>query len=321
MLSCLVFNSLTYYLGLYVLSKSLFILIQGLYPLIFTHFRPTDYLARYGKGSFALITGASDGFGKAFAHHLAQLGFNIVLVARNKEKLEGVKKEIKDKKPLCDVRIIVKDFTNALERGFFDEFEAVNRDLDISILINNVGISSTTMDMFENYMTSADYSKIRETIVVNMVSQAALHRIFSANLNSRRNRSAIFDVASIGSRIFVPISDVYFSTKDFNRSLTANLSSSERMKNIDYLGLNLGDVKSNFNDHSFLKSFAKIGVSSKDAVLGAIKSLGIVRESSGSIKHVFENLITNLLGESFDEYTCAALSFGLLLSGNTPKAK
>ena len=321
MLSGLVFNSLTYYLGLYVLSRSLFILIQGLYPLIFSHFRPTDYLARYGKGSFALITGASDGFGKAFAHHLAQLGFNLVLVARNKEKLEGVKKEIKAKKPLCDVRIIVKDFTNALEKGFFDDFETASRDLDISILVNNVGISSATMDMFENYMTSADYSKIREMIVVNMVSQAALHRIFSANLNSRKNRSAIFDVASIGARVCAPISDIYFSTKDFNRSLTANLSSSERMKNIDYVGLNLGGVKSNFSDHSFLKKFGKIGISSEDAVLGAIKSLGIVRESSGNIKHVFENLVANLVGESLDEYTSAALSFGLLLTGNIPKVK
>lgn len=321
MLSCLIVNSLTYYLGLYVLARSLFILIQGLYPLIFTHFWPVDYLAKYGKGSYALITGASDGFGKSLAHYLSQLGFNIILVARNKDKLEGVKKEIKAKKPLCDVRVIVKDFTNSLERGFFDEFEAASKDFDVSILVNNVGISSAKLNILENYQTSADFYKIREMIIVNMVSQAALHRIFSANLNSRKNRSAIIDIASVGSRLCVPIKDTYFSTKDFNRSFSGNISSSERMKNIDFLSLMLGGVKSNFSEHNFLKKFGKIGISPESAVLGAVKSLGITRESSGNINHVVENLAINFFGETFDEFLTAMLATGLLLTGNTPKVE
>lgn len=42
---------------------------------------------RYGENSWAVITGATDGIGRAAAMYLAELGFNIVLIARNEEKL------------------------------------------------------------------------------------------------------------------------------------------------------------------------------------------------------------------------------------------
>ena len=54
-------------------------------------------LNKYGPYSYALITGGSDGIGKAFAFSLANQGFNLVLVARNLEKLESVKTEILQK--------------------------------------------------------------------------------------------------------------------------------------------------------------------------------------------------------------------------------
>jgi 17beta-estradiol 17-dehydrogenase / very-long-chain 3-oxoacyl-CoA reductase len=49
---------------------------------------------RYGEESWAVITGSTDGIGKASAMHLARLGFNIVLIARNVEKLQDVAKQI-----------------------------------------------------------------------------------------------------------------------------------------------------------------------------------------------------------------------------------
>jgi 17beta-estradiol 17-dehydrogenase / very-long-chain 3-oxoacyl-CoA reductase len=49
---------------------------------------------RYGKGSWAVITGASDGIGKAFCYELAQNGFNIALVARNVSKMDEICRDI-----------------------------------------------------------------------------------------------------------------------------------------------------------------------------------------------------------------------------------
>ena len=52
---------------------------------------------RYGAGSWAVITGATDGLGKQFAINLAKLKFNIVLVSRTPEKLAKVAEEISSK--------------------------------------------------------------------------------------------------------------------------------------------------------------------------------------------------------------------------------
>jgi len=49
--------------------------------------------ARYG-GGWALVTGASDGIGKAYCHELAKSGFSIILMARSKDKLDEVAAEI-----------------------------------------------------------------------------------------------------------------------------------------------------------------------------------------------------------------------------------
>jgi len=53
-----------------------------------------DLKSRYG-GGYALVTGASDGIGKEYAKSLAKSGFDIVLVARDKAKLDQVAQEIR----------------------------------------------------------------------------------------------------------------------------------------------------------------------------------------------------------------------------------
>lgn len=49
---------------------------------------------RYGKNSWAVVTGATDGIGKGLAIALAKRGFNIVLISRTLEKLQTVAKEL-----------------------------------------------------------------------------------------------------------------------------------------------------------------------------------------------------------------------------------
>merc|ERR1712060_544652 len=54
-----------------------------------------DLKARYG-GGWALVTGCTDGIGKAYTHELAKSGLNIVLMARNQEKLDECAKELQE---------------------------------------------------------------------------------------------------------------------------------------------------------------------------------------------------------------------------------
>ena len=63
---------------------------------LFHHFRKPDHLiTRYGKGSWAVITGATDGIGFGFCQELAQQGYNICLISRSVDKLAMKVQELK----------------------------------------------------------------------------------------------------------------------------------------------------------------------------------------------------------------------------------
>ena len=53
----------------------------------FMAFRLKDLKFRYGEGTWAVVTGASDGIGAEYSLHLARQGFNLVLISRTKSKL------------------------------------------------------------------------------------------------------------------------------------------------------------------------------------------------------------------------------------------
>ena len=65
----------------------------SLFGGIYSHFlRPRyNFKKRYGEDAWAMITGSTDGIGKAFAEVLAEQGFNIIIVGRSPEKLEKTK--------------------------------------------------------------------------------------------------------------------------------------------------------------------------------------------------------------------------------------
>lgn len=95
--------------------------------------------AMYGDG-WAVITGASDGLGKQYAMQLAQQGFNVVLIARNREKLEAVAQIIRNRFSV-EVQIVVFDFSTLCSLGSIRILESKLNEIigPISILVNNVG--------------------------------------------------------------------------------------------------------------------------------------------------------------------------------------
>jgi len=121
----------------------------------------SNLISRYGVDSWALVTGGSDGIGKEFAVQLARRGFNIILVARNEEKLSAVRTEITTKFPNISVRIVIADFSKCAEPGFFERIESEVAGLDISILLNNVG--DACIDEYH----LIPYEKIRNLVLLN----------------------------------------------------------------------------------------------------------------------------------------------------------
>ena len=72
--------------------------------------RPSKNLKKLGE--WAVVTGATDGIGKAYAFKFAKKGLNIVIISRTKAKLDTVKDEIEEKYPGVSVKVVVCDYSD-----------------------------------------------------------------------------------------------------------------------------------------------------------------------------------------------------------------
>ncbi|KAJ8380786.1 hypothetical protein SKAU_G00015640 [Synaphobranchus kaupii] len=98
------------------------------YPL------PKSYFSSLGE--WAVITGGSEGIGRAYAFELAKQGLNIVIISRSLPKLKLAAKEIGDTTGR-EVKVIVADFT---KDDIYEHIEGNLTGLNVGILVNNVGI-------------------------------------------------------------------------------------------------------------------------------------------------------------------------------------
>lgn len=108
---------------------------DSLYRLFYPFFlaTPCDLKALAGS-SWAVVTGSTDGIGKAYAIGLAKRGFNLLLISRSEEKLNAVSSEIRILALGIDVRTITFDFVTANVSDYEEKIFAVLRDYEIGLL-------------------------------------------------------------------------------------------------------------------------------------------------------------------------------------------
>jgi NAD(P)-dependent dehydrogenase (short-subunit alcohol dehydrogenase family) len=142
-----------------------------------------DIVARYGKDSWAVITGGSDGIGLGIAHRLAMNKINVVLVARNETKL---KEKVAEIKKLYNVKAEyrIADFGKGMTPEFYTKLEETMKDLDVSILVNNVGMGMRAFHI-------SDAQGIWDQGIINMVPQFMMTKVFLPRFKSRTSRSCV----------------------------------------------------------------------------------------------------------------------------------
>jgi 17beta-estradiol 17-dehydrogenase / very-long-chain 3-oxoacyl-CoA reductase len=91
-------------------------------------------------GEWAIVTGATDGIGQAYAMEMARKGLNVVVVSRTQSKLDATKKLIEDKYPSIQVKTVQADFSEA-GNDLYDRIGDAIDGLDVGVLVNNVGVS------------------------------------------------------------------------------------------------------------------------------------------------------------------------------------
>ncbi len=208
----------------------------------------------------ALITGASSGIGKDMARYLSSLGYDLILVARRKERLETLQRELKTK-----VKIIPLDL--AVEANCFKLYEEVKDD-NIDILINNAGFG-----LFGVFYKT-DLNRELEMINVNIKCVHILTKLFLQDF-MQKDRGYILNVASSAGFLSGPRLNTYYATKNYVLKLTMAIYEELRHKksNVGISALCPGPVATEFNQVAKGKFSLKEMASDKVAKMGIDKML------------------------------------------------
>lgn len=154
----------------------------------------------------ALITGASTGIGREFAHICARDGYDLVITARSQPRLESLASEI-HQRTRRSVRIIVKDLSDPdAPRELFDQVSRAGISLDV--LINNAGFGLV------GRFWEIDEAAQMEMIRLNIGALTRLTRLFLPGFIERR-RGGILNVASTAAFQPGPLMAVYYATKSY----------------------------------------------------------------------------------------------------------
>ncbi|MEO8769073.1 MAG: SDR family NAD(P)-dependent oxidoreductase [Ferruginibacter sp.] len=169
---------------------------------------------------YCLITGASEGFGKALALECAQRKMNLILVALPGPELYNLASFIR-RNYQVDIVAIEKDLSNEENCiALFEEIKALQ--VKINMLINNAGIGSTML------FSEGTIQLYQKQIKLNIMATTLLTRLFVPALE-KNSPSYILNVGSLSCFFFLAKKQVYGATKSyiyfFSKSLRRELSS------------------------------------------------------------------------------------------------
>lgn len=182
----------------------------------------------------ALVTGASSGIGKEIAYYLASLGIDLIIVARNKENLEKIKKDVNVNVKIITMDLITRD-------NIFKLYDMVKSD-DIDILINNAGFG-----LFGTF-DETDLSRELEMIDLNVTTYHILTKLFLKDF-LKKETGYILNVCSSAGFMAGPRLSTYYATKNYITKLTLAINEELRQKksNVSISALCPGPVNTNFN--------------------------------------------------------------------------
>ena len=159
---------------------------------IYCHFlRPSKNIKkRYG--SWTVVTGATDGIGKAMAFELAKRGLNVVLISRSKDKLIECAAELTAKYPKVEVKILDVDFSD-FSAAVRTRVTSFLEGLDVGVLVNNVGISYP----FTKFFHELDDDRVEQLITLNVNSTTWMSRYSNSTIPFRCYSVSFMDTRQI----------------------------------------------------------------------------------------------------------------------------
>ena len=213
----------------------------------------------------ALVTGASSGIGRDMARYLNNLGYDLIITARDSNKLEELKRELNAKNDRI-VDIIVKDLAKTEECiSLYNEIKEKYEFVDV--VINNAGFGLC------GKFCDTSLEKELSMIDTNIKAVHILTKLFLKDM-VEKDEGRILNVSSIAGFMPGPLMATYYSTKNYVLRLTQAIKEelNKSKSNVKISVLCPGPVNTNFNNVANVK-FALKGLSSEYVAKYAIDKM------------------------------------------------
>jgi uncharacterized protein len=189
------------------------------------------------RNKYALITGATSGIGYELAKLFAKDSYNLVLVARNKERLQDITDLLK-RNYAIEVTPLAKDLFNpAAAKEIYDTTKEMG--ITIDVLVNDAGQGEW------GPFIETDLSRDLEIIQLNIASLLSLTKFYLKDMVNR-NEGKILQLGSEAGTTPMPLLSVYAATKAFVLSFSAALVNELRDTNITITALLPGATDTDF---------------------------------------------------------------------------
>ncbi len=189
------------------------------------------------ENRFALITGATSGIGNAFAHELARDGVNLVITARNEDRLREIQNELEARYSI-KVIFIARDLANPEAPS--EIFEILKHEgIILNVLVNDAGFN--VYGKFED----TDLEKELQMIRLHVVAVTQLTKLFLRQ-RSRQRENMMLNMASIAGLVPGPLVSVHFATRAYILSFSLALSNEFQGSDVHVTCLCPGPTRSAF---------------------------------------------------------------------------
>lgn len=196
------------------------------------------------KPKTILITGATSDFGVAFAHRFGALGSNLVLSARNEDKLTSVIDDLKKQYPDITITPMLCDMSDS--GAICDAFADLDtKAQNIDLLINNaggaLGLEPSHKAILDDWETMIDVNNKGLVVITRLVLEGM----------ARRKKGHIINIGSIAGNYPYPGGNVYCAVKAFTKQFSLALRADLTGTNIRVTNIEPGLVKTTFSEKRF----------------------------------------------------------------------
>lgn len=191
-----------------------------------------------GLRPMTVITGASEGIGRALAFRFAKQGHDLLLVARDAELLEAAATEVRAKYG-DHVEMLALDVTRE-DAPATIEHHLARLGFYADVLVNNAGVGASGLYAEE------DPAAIEAVVALNVAALARLMRHFLPAMRTRR-RGSILNLASLGGMVPGPYQAVYYASKAFVLSLSEAVAAEVAADGVRVCAVAPGPVTTRFH--------------------------------------------------------------------------